>query len=170
MITAAQLAARICPQADNEMTTYKLQKLLYYCQAWSLGRTGKAVFNDEIRAFRNGPVVGSVFELHRGHHWVRVGTFHQEVKMMTDPDVEVVIAETIDFYGDLTANQLVQLTHAESPWIDANAQGEHSVITQQAMARFYANKTFDEAVHDCFVRTAGNIAAQKSELLALLAG
>jgi uncharacterized phage-associated protein len=34
----------------GKITTQKLQKLLYYCQAWHLVRSGTPLFVDEIQA------------------------------------------------------------------------------------------------------------------------
>lgn len=169
MITAAQLAKRIVPRT-GEMTTFHLQKLLYYCQAWSLGCTGVPVFTDTIVAYPNGPVVSSVFELHRGLRWVRSSSFEQMPSSGTLEDaVDQSVRDTLAFYEGLTADQLVQLTHAEAPWMDAYAQGEKTVITHEAMRTFYANKTYEQALHDCFVSAAAQIATEEAELLAMLA-
>lgn len=169
MITAAELAKRIVP-GIGEMTTFHLQKLLYYCQAWSLGRTGIPVFADAIVAYPNGPVVASVFEMHRGLRWVRSSSFEQIPSAEPLPaDVDQSVVDTLAFYAGLSADQLVQLTHAESPWMDAYAQGEKTVITHDAMRTFYANKTYEQAIHDCFVSAAAQIATEEAELLAMLA-
>jgi uncharacterized phage-associated protein len=44
-----------------DITNLKLQKLLYYCQAWSLVFTGQALFAERIEAWVHGPVVPSIF-------------------------------------------------------------------------------------------------------------
>ena len=38
------------------MSAMKLQKLVYYCQAWSLVWDEEQLFKDEIQAWANGPV------------------------------------------------------------------------------------------------------------------
>ena len=47
---------------DADITPMKLQKLLYYCQGYSLALTGKPIFYEEIEAWKNGPVVESVYQ------------------------------------------------------------------------------------------------------------
>lgn len=42
-----------------------LQKILYYCQCWSL-RDGKKLFNDPVEAWKHGPVVRNVWKAHSG--------------------------------------------------------------------------------------------------------
>ena len=49
-------------------STMKLQKLVFYSQAYSLASTGKPLFEDRIEAWANGPVVPSLFSEHRGRY------------------------------------------------------------------------------------------------------
>lgn len=55
------------------MSAMKLHRLLYYSQAWHLAWEGKPLFDDEIQAWANGPVVASIYELHRGEFIVEPG-------------------------------------------------------------------------------------------------
>ena len=52
------------------MTTWKLQKLVYYCQAWSLVWDENVLFPEEIEAWANGPVVREVYQAHHGEYRV----------------------------------------------------------------------------------------------------
>jgi uncharacterized phage-associated protein len=63
-VSAKDVAAYIL-QRLGPMTTMKLQKLLYYCQAWSLVWDEEPLFYEAIEAWANGPVVREVFEEHR---------------------------------------------------------------------------------------------------------
>jgi uncharacterized phage-associated protein len=42
---------------QGEMTTFKLHKLLYYSQAWSLVWDDAPLFSDDFYAWANGPVL-----------------------------------------------------------------------------------------------------------------
>ena len=53
-------------QKMGAMTTMKLQKLVYYSQAWSLVWDEKPLFVEDIEAWANGPVVRELFDYHRG--------------------------------------------------------------------------------------------------------
>jgi uncharacterized phage-associated protein len=43
-------------QRSGGMTTGKLQKLVYYSQAWSLVWDQRPLFNERIEAWANGPI------------------------------------------------------------------------------------------------------------------
>ncbi len=51
-------------KASNEsrpVTNKKLQKLLYYAQAWSLVLRDKKLFDDKIEAWIHGPAIRKVY-------------------------------------------------------------------------------------------------------------
>ena len=50
----------------GKMSTWKLQKLCYYSQAWHLAWTGKPIFGEEFEAWANGPVCVELFHAHQG--------------------------------------------------------------------------------------------------------
>ncbi len=49
-------------EEPDYLTNLRLQKLLYYAQAWSLAMRDKPLFDDRIEAWPSGPVVPSVFD------------------------------------------------------------------------------------------------------------
>lgn len=59
------------------ISTLKLHKLLYYCQAWHLVWDGEVMFDARIEAWANGPAIPELWELHRGTFTVGPGFFHQ---------------------------------------------------------------------------------------------
>lgn len=57
--------------AGDAITHLKLQKLVYYAQAWSLALPARGVplFDEEMQAWAHGPVAESLFQEHRGNSW-----------------------------------------------------------------------------------------------------
>ena len=64
MASVFDVAACILQQ-QGAMTTWKLQKLVYYSQGWSLVWDDDALFPEEIEAWANGPVVRELYDAHR---------------------------------------------------------------------------------------------------------
>lgn len=81
-LTAADVAEYILAK-QGRMSAMKLHRLLYYSQAWHLAWEGKPLFDDEIQAWANGPVVASVYELHRGEFTVEPGFTGRRVPEVT---------------------------------------------------------------------------------------
>lgn len=121
----------------------KMQKLLYYCKAWSLATLDHAIFPDKIQAWKHGPVVASLYPLHRGEIILEEWK-HGNVKKLASIDRKIADA-VIDVYGGLTGWELRDLTHIEAPWKDAwNKSGQGNtqgvVIEDEDMKIYYSSK------------------------------
>ena len=57
--------ARYVVEKLGSMTTMKLQKLTYYCQAWSLAWDDLPLFQDDFQAWANGPVCYELYNKHK---------------------------------------------------------------------------------------------------------
>ncbi|HAM14729.1 MAG TPA: hypothetical protein DCP91_02465 [Eggerthellaceae bacterium] len=99
----------------GSLTGYQLEKLLYYCQAWSLAVNKKSLFDDEIRAFENGPVVPSVSYQHQGRMTVMPSHISGDINALSDSDISLIDA-VLDAYDGLSGDDLVELSHSEDPW------------------------------------------------------
>ena len=124
------------------MSAMKLQKLVYYSQAWSLVWDDRPIFDDPIQAWANGPVSPRLYAMHRGHFEVTESVIPGDPSAL-DATARDTVDQVIGFYGDKSAQWLSDLTHNERPWIDARAglgPGERgaTVITPAAMAEYYA--------------------------------
>jgi len=147
MATVFDVAAYILKQQLHNrfdyMTTWKLQKLVYYAQAWSTVWDDQALFNEKIEAWANGPVCPALYDRHRGQFKIS----NNYLDGVGNPDALTANQrDTIDtvlgYYGDKSAQYLSELTHIEEPWIQARkglGQGDRggSEITLESMAEFY---------------------------------
>ena len=58
--------AKYILEKQGRMSTWKLQKLCYYAQAWTYTWTEKPLFDEEFEAWANGPVCPCLFREHKG--------------------------------------------------------------------------------------------------------
>jgi len=136
--------AKYILEKQGTMTVMKLQKLVYYSQAWSLVWRDKPIFPEKIQAWANGPVVRELYNIHKA-----MGLFSIDKSLLTEGDSsKLTKAEinTIDailtFYGDKSAQWLSDLSHMEAPWnearkgypVGANCENE---ITLASMHEYY---------------------------------
>lgn len=141
MATAHDVAAYIL-RKKGEMTAMKLEKLVYYSQAWSLVWDEEPLFNDRIEAWVNGPVVPALYQAHRGKF--KVSSWPKgNPKALTRKQAETVDA-VLNYYGDKSSQWLSDLTHREAPWLQARKgldpgdPGKRE-ITHASMAEYYSN-------------------------------
>lgn len=139
-VSAKDVAAYIL-QKLGSMTTMKLQKLLYYCQAWSLVWDEEPLFHEGIEAWANGPVVREVFEEHRNMFTIdRASGDPTKLSAKQKESIDSVLS----FYGEKSSQWLSDLTHLEDPWKNARvglAPGERSnkIISPAAMMEYYSS-------------------------------
>lgn len=131
-------------QKKGGMTTLKLQKLVYFCQAYSLAWDGIPLFDDDFEAWANGPVCPALFATHRGKFEVQPNEYEDNI---TDFPVEAkeTMDIVLDAYGDKSANWLKDLTHEQYPWKQARkgyAPGEICTVTidKDIMQEFYGKE------------------------------
>jgi uncharacterized phage-associated protein len=140
MASVHDVAAYIL-QKRGPMTAMKLQKLVYYSQAWGLVWDEKPIFPEEIQAWANGPVVFELYDRHRGVF--RVSEWNGDRTALDNSERETIDL-VIDFYGKMSSQELSNLTHQEAPWRDARKglrSGERGCreITHAAMAEYYGS-------------------------------
>lgn len=128
---------------QGEMTAMKLQKLVYYAQAWSLVWDDAPLFPERIEAWANGPVTPTLFDRHRGRFQVRFG----EPELGNPDALTAEQRETVDVvlrdYGGKPAQWLSDLSHAEDPWKrvwGGRKLGDvcHDEITLDSMLSYYS--------------------------------
>jgi uncharacterized phage-associated protein len=123
----------------GQTTAMKLQKLVYYAQAWSLVWDNRPLFSEPIEAWANGPVVRSVFAQHRGA--ISVNSWPGDPSKLTSEQRATMLA-VLGFYGQFDGDALSELTHREEPWIKARegvARGAYSrkPVDHEALRSYY---------------------------------
>ncbi len=128
------------------MSAMKLQKLVYYCQAWSLVWDDKPIFNSQIEAWSNGPVCRDLYDKHRGQFQVQADNFAEFAKGKLNKDQKETIEVVLKAYGDKSAQWLSDQTHSEAPWIEArkglgDLERGFNEITLNSMMEYYSSLT-----------------------------
>ncbi len=138
-------------QARGPMSAMKLQKLVYYSQAWSLVWDDRPMFGDRIEAWANGPVCVSLYNSHRGRFTVEPGSIPGDAGAL-DQDARETVDAVLEFYGSKSAQWLSDLTHLEDPWKKTREKAGvrdgdlcSAEITLDAMAEYYLSLGPDAA-------------------------
>ena len=141
MATVRDVAAYIL-QKHGPMTTWKLQKLVYYSQAWSLVWDDDELFPEEIEAWANGPVVRDLYNAHRRSF--RVGSVRRGDPDALSKDQRETVDAVLKYYGDKSPQWLSDLTHTEDPWrlaranVDDGERGD-TIIRKESLAEYYGS-------------------------------
>lgn len=138
MTTAPGVAALVLDELGGSADAYKLQKLVYYCQAWHVTQTKRPMFDGVIQAWKHGPVAVDLWPLHKGHYRVTSAMVGPGGGAVLDDYALAVLRSVVQYYGRLESNALVELTHAEEPWRSVYVPDRNNAITTDAMRSFYS--------------------------------
>ena len=143
MTSVFDVAAYIL-EKQGEMTAMKLQKLVYYAQAWSLVWDEEPLFSERIEAWANGPVVPDLYGVHRGLFKVGSDIMSQGDFSKLSTEQRETADAVLEYYGNESSQWLSDLTHAEKPWKEARCgipAGERGSveITYAAMSEYYGS-------------------------------
>lgn len=142
-VTVFDVAKYITDQC-GAMSAMKLQKLVYYSQAWALVWDDVPLFREEIEAWSNGPVVRELYNAHRGKFQVDSSLLSEYAQGELSENQKDTIDTVLASYADKSAQWLSNQTHIESPWMTAraglpdNVRG-NELITLASMAEYYGS-------------------------------
>ena len=126
----------------SSITPLKLQKLVYYAQAWSLVWDNKVLFSEPMEAWAHGPVNPDLYYQYKDYGWRNIGPVEDiDVSIFSKEQMETM--DVIwDDYGDFDGKYLERLTHQEDPWIEARGNclpGEYcnNIISIDLMKGYY---------------------------------
>lgn len=138
---------------DYGISNLKLQKVLYFIQAYFLISTPEQCFRERIEAWDFGPVVPEAYreykqfgssnipnvsyyvEMNFDDFWKsKVKKYRSEV--ILDGDKKRIEA-VVDRFSDHSATDLVEITHNQAPWMDAYVPNRNNEITPQAIKEYF---------------------------------
>ena len=149
VFTAQQIAQYFIWKSSQEskpITNKKLQKILYYAQAWSLVIRETPLFKEKIEAWIHGPAIREIYSQYK-----KFG-FEPIKENITKTKIEAIKSETRSFlnevwrvYGNRDAGYLEYLSHSETPWQVARegleaSEGSDNEITHESMKEYYSEK------------------------------
>jgi uncharacterized phage-associated protein len=131
---------------QNDLTNKKLQKLLYYAQAWNLVLRKKELFKEDFEAWVHGPAIPVVYQAFRdcGASVITIDVEEKDLKNLS-ADEQGLLNEVWQVYGKYDASYLELLTHNEVPWLKARNgsmpyEASNAAISKKAMREYYEQK------------------------------
>jgi uncharacterized phage-associated protein len=140
MATCFDVADYFIATADSEtgISHLPLQKLCAYAQAVSLALGEGALFPDEIRAWKHGPVIKPLYDKYKACGRDSIdpeGLDAEHAIAVFSPETRFVLEAVRSFYGRFNAWALRDMSHADFP----GDFGSRRTISCEAMAEAFAD-------------------------------
>jgi uncharacterized phage-associated protein len=144
MITAINVSELFLSWGNKEgevITNLKMQKLLYYAEAWHLVNFKCSLFKEEIEAWQYGPVIREAYNHfkefnHTGIEYLSTGLEEQQF----NPDQLEFLTEFYDKFIVISAHSLVNSSHSEKPWMDTFDKSNplaNNLMSKEKMKTYY---------------------------------
>ncbi|NEU76725.1 DUF4065 domain-containing protein [Hassallia byssoidea VB512170] len=101
---------------EAEMTNMKVQKLLYYSQSLHLALYDEPLFDEEIQAWRYGPVCPPAYRFYSEFEAKQLPIPSKEFLLQVADDKKKLLEEIWEYFGSYHAYLLSDMTHLEFPW------------------------------------------------------
>ncbi|MDB9312523.1 DUF4065 domain-containing protein [Spirulina sp. CS-785/01] len=98
------------------ITNMKIQKLLYYSQCLYLALYDEPLLTEEIQAWRYGPVCPPAYHFYSKFEAQQLPIPSQENLAEITLEIQEVLEEVWQYFGEYHAYYLSDLTHLEFPW------------------------------------------------------
>ena len=133
-VDVAMLLLDLAARDDESITHLKLQKLLYYCQAYSLALLERPLFDEPIEAWEHGPVARRAYQRFNRFRGRPIPATEFVAIELGEQD-QAIIREVYLRFGQFTASALRGRTHREPPYIEAIKSGElNAELRRDSMA------------------------------------
>lgn len=118
----------------------KLQKLVYYAQAWHLALYNKPLFDEDFEAWVHGAVIPDLYYEYRGFG-------HEYISWVGKHDIALepplFLCQVADKYMGFWGYEIREINHSEQPWINARVglpPGKKSgrIITKESIHEYYS--------------------------------
>jgi uncharacterized phage-associated protein len=134
-------------ETGSFLSNLKLQKLVYYAQAWYLALHDQPLFDEDFEAWIHGPVIPTLYQEYKKFSWKPI--LKEVEKPNFSPEVNDFLQELTEVYFGCDAFELEQMTHREDPWIDARGNlpidaPSNAIIPKEAMQEYYNNRVETE--------------------------
>ncbi|MGI9278210.1 MAG: Panacea domain-containing protein [Endozoicomonas sp.] len=130
------------------ITNKKIQKMVFYAQAWYLACYDEPLIPEDCEAWVHGPVYPKQYHRFKSYTWNPISLNPDKPDL---PEiVEQHLIEIYDTFASFTSYQLEMMTHQEAPWQDARkglASDDFStaIISKESMKHFYRKMSEDNA-------------------------
>lgn len=114
---------RIKAEGTGLLNFLKLQKLLYYTQAWFLAFNGDTLFDSDFQAWIHGPVSRVLFNAYKDEKSMYSEMELSDIKsndyQSLSDQIKLHVDQILESYAVFTSTELEKMTHDEEPWINA---------------------------------------------------
>ena len=136
-IAAAEQLLHFAHKRGKKLTPMQVLKLVYISHGWMLGLHQRPLFDENVEAWKYGPVVPCVYRKYKEFRGSPIKSPGKDHKEDMEGLKRNIIGQVLDRYDTYTGIELSELTHQEgSPW-DTAWMGRMDIIPNDLIQTYY---------------------------------
>jgi uncharacterized phage-associated protein len=133
-------------QTNAAISNLKLQKLVYYAQAWHLAIHRSPLFLEDFQAWIHGPVIPELYQKYKGFGWQPI---QEDAHPNLPGEVLNFLEEIAQEYFACDTYELEQMTHVENPWNQARGNlsvdaPSEAIIEKKWMKEYFSARVKED--------------------------
>lgn len=134
-----------------EISNIRLQKVLYFTQAYFIIKRNELCFSDDLYAWQYGPVIPEVYYEFRGWGSMSIPTITrvtakgykirtiQYIDSVIFDEDKILIDHVTDETSNMTVHELIRISHNQPPWRRSYSYGRKRLIPKEYMKEYFGN-------------------------------
>lgn len=130
-----------CRERNYDIPHPKLQKILYFLQAYFVTKKGNVCFEEEIEVHKTGPVISEVSSIYNRYGGYDLLIFEKNLNLtpLNESPIEIsdreIIERIIDWLSVYSSSELFDAIKNQDVWKNSIESG---VVMPTEMAKYYA--------------------------------
>ena len=130
-----------CRERNYDIPHPKLQKILYFLQAYFVTKKGNVCFEEEIEVHKTGPVISEVSSIYNRYGGYDLLIFEKNLNLtpLNESPIELsdreIIERIVDWLSVYSSSELFDAIKNQDVWKNSIERG---VVMPTEMAKYYA--------------------------------
>lgn len=130
-----------CREKNYDIPHPKLQKILYFLQAYFVTKKGKVCFEEEIEVHKTGPVISEVSSIYNRYGGYDLLIFEKNLNLtpLNESPIELsdreIIERIVDWLSVYSSSELFDAIKNQDVWKNSIESG---IVMPTEMAKYYA--------------------------------
>lgn len=148
-----------CYNLQNvEVSNKKLQKVMFYCQAWSLALNDEKILDCRFEAWRHGAVIPSLYFKYSENGYNNLYIDNDKARDIVE-EVQShipfrklsIINKVLNHYAIYSGDELEDINHSEDPWIEARKglqphESSNRPISEELVKAYYRSRALEKGM------------------------
>lgn len=129
---------------NDTITNMRVNKLVYFAQAWFLARYDIPLFSEEIEAWDYGPVIPALYQKYKTYGKNNIESVSDDYSpdIFSTEELET-LKDVFIYYGKFSTTELVNRTHQKGgPWymVTSVKNRNTNIITKESLRNYYQSQ------------------------------